>query len=83
MHQEHKSKKAVHKQELPAFESIYVKTETSKRIKRYGHADDSYDTILNKVIDVIEGKRKHSSIIVQDNSILVSRGLTSTDILQQ
>jgi hypothetical protein len=60
-----RSQRQKHKQPLPTpeFTSISVKSETFERLKLYGSYEDSFDIILNKICDVVDGKRKRQSII--------------------
>jgi predicted CopG family antitoxin len=52
---------------------ISVHKATYDRIKRFGKDQDSYSEIIDKMCDVIEGKRKRSSIIITDTALLTSR----------
>ena len=38
--------------------TVSMERETLKRIKRYGSMDDTYDSVINKVIDELEDLRK-------------------------
>jgi hypothetical protein len=52
---------------------ISVHKATFDRIRRFGKDQDSYSEILEKMCDVVEGKRRRSSIVMTDNALLASR----------
>jgi hypothetical protein len=37
---------------------VKLKDETHKRLKKYGRFEDTYDDIINRILDLIEGKNK-------------------------
>jgi hypothetical protein len=45
----------------PEFSDLHLKTNTIKRLRYFSTMDnESYDTVLNRIMDVIDGKRRHS-----------------------
>jgi hypothetical protein len=55
------------------FRSLIVREETCNRLLCYGSESDNFDMILSKILDVMEGKRRRSSIVVKDFTVLQCR----------
>jgi hypothetical protein len=46
---------------------------TYYRLRQYGREGDSYEDILKKLMDVVDGKRKRSSVVITDGAVLRHR----------
>jgi predicted CopG family antitoxin len=53
--------------------TISLHDATYYRIRQYGREGDSYEDIINKLCDVVDGKRRRSSVIVTDSVTLHHR----------
>jgi hypothetical protein len=47
----------------PIWSDVRLKTVTVKRLKYFGKEGDSYDEILNKLMDVTDGIRRRDNVV--------------------
>jgi hypothetical protein len=50
----------------------HVHEATYYRLRQYGREGDSYEDILKKLMDVVDGKRKRSSVVITDGACIFS-----------
>lgn len=54
--------------ECDGLKTISVHEETYYRIRQYGKFNDTYEDILNKLCDVVDGKRSRASVVITDGA---------------
>jgi hypothetical protein len=63
----------------PEFTDLHIKTKTSKRLKYYGNFQESFDDILNKMMDVMDGKIRRS-VVTKDKGWMRSSTFYHHDV---